>query len=247
LAVSLARRAVRTLNAEGFLKALPLELRAVQVGNEVIAKFTTDNVFEMPIGKLMPLTPAEWADPSIGRVATNAVLIFAVAAVCSGHPSALAKLRTCLSQVEGLNPHLQGLFERIDDPGTENASLSMSVASTLGRMLVPDYALDATAAFAATVHFYQLLRRHELGEVAAVTVVTSFSRIWQDILANRRFSVCAPTKSEPAILESLSKRGPYLARLAHLILASQTAVTTRLSDELRAALQAAAVSAPRSA
>lgn len=245
LILSLARRAVRTLDVGRLFEILPFEPRAAQVGNEVIAKFNTDNVYTMPTGKLTPITVAEWADPSIVRFAMNVVLIFAVSAVCSGQPEAVGRLRDPLVKVEGLGPHVKALFNVVDEPALTSASLSGSVGSIVGRMLSPDYVFDATEAFAATVYFFRLLRNNELGEVAAVKVVTCFSGIWRDILANRRFSVRTPAVSEPAILESLSKGGTYMSRLAHLILASQAAVTTRLSDDLRALIQAVALKAPR--
>jgi hypothetical protein len=74
-------------------------------------------------------------------------------------------------------------------------------------------------------------------------VVTRFGAIWRDILATRRFSVVAPAVSEPAIVESLSTSGPYVARLAHLILASRAAVRTGLSEDLRATIEGAAAPA----
>lgn len=237
----LARRAVRTLNLDRFLRVLPLEGRAAQVGMQVVAKFDADNVFTMPTGKLTPLTPAEWIEPSFAQFGTDAALIFAVAAVCAGRPDILAQLRTRLVEIEGLTRRLTTLFEVVDERALADKSLSTDIASTLGQMLEPGHVFDAAGAFAATVYFFQLLRRHELGEVAAAVVYTRFSGVWRDILANRRFSMRAPAAAEPAILESLSRGGPYMPRLAHLILASEAAVTTHLSVDLRATVREAAV------
>jgi tetratricopeptide (TPR) repeat protein len=240
LSVSLVRSAVRTLNVNRFLESLPVEPRAARVANEVMARSSPESVYEMPTGGLSPLSPDEWSDPFFAQVAKTTVLVFAIVAVCSGRPEVLAQLRTRLPEIGGLPPQLTTLFEVIDEPAIGAESLLAEVASTVGHMLQRDYVFDAAGAFAATVHFFQLLRRHELGEVAAVTVFTHFSVVWRDILANRRFSVRAPAVSEPSILESLSRAGPYRARLAHLILASEIAVTRHLSDELRATIRAAA-------
>jgi hypothetical protein len=236
----LARRALRTLDVDRFIEILPLEGRAAEVGSQLMGKLDHSNTHAMPQGKLSPVTMTEWSEPRFTQFGIDAVLIFAAAAVCAGRPDVLAHLRTGFIRIGGLALRLTTLFDLFDQPARTNDSLHMIVASTLGRMLEPGHVFDASAAFAATVYIFRLLRRHELGDVAAVKVYTYFSGLWRDILTHRRFSMRSPAATEPAILESLSQGGPYLQRLARLILASEAAVMTRLADDLRTTVRQAA-------
>lgn len=240
LTLRLARRALRTHDVDRFIEILPFEGRAAEVGTQLVRKLDRDNAHAMPQGKLSLVTMTEWIEPRFAQFGTDAVLIFAAAAVCGGRPDVLAHLRTSLIRIDGLAPRLTVLFDLLDEPARTNESPHMEVASTLGRMLEPRHVFDASEAFAATVYFFHLLRRHELGDVAAVKVYTYFSGVWRGILTHRRFSMRTPAVTEPAILESLSLGGPYLQRLARLILASEAAVTTRLPDDLRATVRRAA-------
>lgn len=236
----ITRRALRTLNVDHFVELLPLEARAVQVGNQLMSSLNPGSVNTMRTGKLTPISPAEWSALPLARFGTDAVLIFASAAVCAGRPNLLVLLRARASALEGLGPDVETLFKLIEEPALTNSSLSKDVASTLGWMLRPGHVFDASGAFAATVRIFQLLRRNELGEVGAAIAYRYFSDVWRDILANRRFSMRAPVATEPAILESLSRDGRYVARLAHLIVASEAAVAVRVSDDLRAIIRTAA-------
>jgi hypothetical protein len=105
-------------------------------------------------------------------------------------------------------------------------------------MLQPGFVFVAREAFMATIYIIQLLSRHVLGEAVAVAVVEYFSRVWRDILANRSFSVRNPGVNGPLILDSVTKAESGLAKLAHLVLASEPAVRAPLSPELRGAIRA---------
>jgi hypothetical protein len=240
LTLRLARRAVRTLNVDRFIELLPFEGRAAEIGTQLMRQLDRDNAHAMPQGKLSPVTMAEWIEPRFTQFGTDGILIFATAAVCADRPDALARLRASLARIDGLPASVAVLFSLLDEPARTDESLHSGVASTLGRMLQPGHVFGAPDAFAATVYLFCLLRRHELGDVAAVKIYTYFSDAWRNILAHRRFSVRTPAATESAILGSLTQGGPYIQRLARLILACESGVATRLPDNLRATIQQSA-------
>jgi hypothetical protein len=196
-----------------------------------------DNIFAMPIGILKPVSVGEWSDEAIQKASTSAVLIFAVAAVCSGRLDIFEDLRAKLSQTRELGPSVAPLFDMISTPPDKRDDLIVMVASILGQMLQPGFVFDAGEAFMATVYLIQLLARHVLGETAAGPIVGFFSQVWRDVLANRTFSVRSPAATGPFILAALFKGASNRAKLAHLVLASEAAVRARLSDELRASIR----------
>jgi hypothetical protein len=240
LTLRLARRAVRTFNVDRFIELLPFEGRAAEIGTQLMRQLDRDNAHAMPQGKLSPVTMAEWIEPRFTQFGTDAVLIFATAAVCAGRPDAVARLRAGLTRIDGLAASVTILFSLLDEPARTDDSLHSGVASTLGRMLQPGHVFSAPEAFGATAYFFFLLRRHELGDVAAVKVYTCFSDAWRDILTHRRFSMRTPAATEPAILESLAQGGPYLQRLARLILASESEIAGRFPDNLRTTVRQSA-------
>ena len=236
LALHLAQRALRSLDVDRFIDVLPLEARAAKERLQLVGMIDRDNPV-MPLGKLSPITLNEWGEPPFARFGIDAVLIFAATAICRHRPEVLAKLRTGSGEISGLASNLSPVFDRLDNPTKNNESLHMEIASTLGRMLGPGHAFDASEAFVSTVHVFQLLRGHELGDVAAVSIYDYFSQVWQDILTTRRFSMRTPAATETGILETLSRGGPYLKRLAHLILTTEAAVNIVLSVELAATIR----------
>ena len=134
-----------------------------------------------------------------------------------------------------------GVRAALDIRGDHEAVVAVVVvASILGQMLQPDFVFDATEAFMATVYLNQLLSHHVLGETAAGPIVDYFSQVWRDIFAKRAFSVRNPTTSGPQILSAHLKGAGNRAKLANLVLASESAVRANLSDELRADIRATA-------
>jgi hypothetical protein len=240
LPTSLMQAALRALSVERFLDVLAIYPRAVVEGAAIVANRRVDDVFAMPAGTLKPVTEEEWNDKAIQDAATSAVLVFAVTAVCSGRLDGFEDLRARLSQIPGLGPSVSPLFNTISAPSDKRDNLIIVVASMLGQMLRPSFVFDAGEAFMATVYFLQLLSSHVLGETAAGPIADYFSHVWRDILAKRAFSVRNPGTSGPLILAALSKGASNCAKLANLVLASEAAVRTHLSDELKATIRAIA-------
>ena len=240
LASSLLEAALRNLNVERFLDALAVYPRAVTEGVAIMASRRAEDVLAMPLGMLKPIAVGEWGDEKIQEATTSAILIFAVTAVCSGRLDVFEDFRARLSYTRGLGPSVAPLFDTISNPTDKRDNLTVVVASILGQMLQPDFVFDATEAFMATVYLNQLLSHHVLGETAAGPIVDYFSQVWRDIFAKRAFSVRNPTTSGPQILSAHLKGAGNRAKLANLVLASESAVRANLSDELRADIRATA-------
>jgi tetratricopeptide (TPR) repeat protein len=232
------RASIRASNLDRFLEILPTYARAVAVGGSMMADMRTRSLLEMPTGSPQPVGTDDWTDPSIQEATVSAILAFALALVCSGKNDAFEDLRTRVLQTPGLSTAAESSFATISTPVDRCDDLHVVIASTVGLMLQLSFVFDAREAFMASVYIIQLLSRHVLGEAVAAPVVEYFSRVWRDILANRSFSVRAPNVNGPLILDSVTKTETALAKLAHLILASEAAVKAHLSPELRGAIRA---------
>jgi hypothetical protein len=235
LASRLIQAALRGINVNRFIDVLVIYPRAVLEG-VAIMKRQDYSVFEMPAGLLKPIAAGEWSQESIKEATTSAVLLFMLAAVCSGRREVVEILRARLTALEGLAPSLEPVFDNISKPSERKDDLVVVAASILGQMLRTDFVFDADDAFMATVHLIQLLSGHVLGEAAAGPIFEYFAQVWRDILANRTFSVRNPAATAPFILASFSKGATNRAKLAYLVLASEAAVRRHLSDDLRAKL-----------
>jgi hypothetical protein len=233
LASRLTQAALRALNVDRFLDTLAIYSRAVVEGVAIMANRRLEDVFAMPTGMLKPVAGGEWSEKSIREASTSAVLIFAVAAVCSGRLDVFEELRARLLRTVGLDVSLAPLFDAISEPSDTRDDLVIVVASILGQMLQPGFVFDAGEAFAATVFFIQLLSGHVLGETAAGPIVEYFSLVWRDILAKRAFSVRSPATNGPLILAAANDGYSARAKLANLILVAEAGVSAHLSSELR--------------
>lgn len=240
LTFTLLQSAVRRLDVDRFLDALAIYPRAGAVAKAIIPNQRPEDFFAMPIGHVKRIGEAEWSDHFIKEAATSAVLVFAVVAVCSCRGDVYDQLHRRVMQAEGLGPALAPLFNTITSPPEKPSDVIVAVASTLSRMLKPDFVFNASEAFVATVYLAQLVSDHILGEVAAGVIVAYFSNVWRDILANRTFSVRGPATNGPLILAALSKGQSNRAKLANLVLTSEAAARERLSDGIKGAIRAMA-------
>jgi hypothetical protein len=238
LASTLLTRTVRLLDVDGFVEILPSYARALNLGTRLPRD--PSMVMNPPTGVLIPVGPREWTDPENAEAAANPILLFGFAAVCSGQSEKFSRLRAHLEKQPGLKAALEDLFAIIDGSGSARKDATATYARLLGQMLQPDFVFDAREAFFATVHLVQLLGNHILGDTAAVPIADYFTHVWQDIVANRPFSLRSPAVIGPMILEATTQGATPRARLANVSLAAEAAVRDSLSDDLRATIRALA-------
>lgn len=233
LAVSVLQAATRTVNVDRFLKTLHIYPRALEVAIKTIPGRKPEDVLKMPIGSIKPITVMQWREKTISEASVSAVLIFALMTVASGRRDAYDDLFDKVSKQSGLGQVVAPLFTMIAGPAEKRSDAIPAVADIVGQMVDPDFVFDAAEAFAATVHIVQVLAGHVLGETVAGAVLRYFEAEWKDILAKRTFSVRNPSAVGPFILAAFSKGISNMAKLANVVLASESAVRAHLSDELR--------------
>jgi hypothetical protein len=103
LASRLLQVSIRRSNVDRFLEVLPTYSRAVVVGSSMIPDMLTRSLLDWPTGSLKPVGTDDWTDPFIEEATVSAILVFALALVCSGKTDAFEELRVRVSQTAGLS------------------------------------------------------------------------------------------------------------------------------------------------
>jgi hypothetical protein len=233
LAGSLLKSAVRTLDIKRFIDALSVYPRAVTIAVENMSIRRPEDVFEMPKGVIKRICDDNWTDPKYKDIITCAVVIFLIAIVCSGCADRVDDFRRRVQAMDGLHACLKPIFDVVTSASASSDDPIYIVAGLSGKMMQLDYSFDADDAFLATVYITQLLSGHVLGEEAARPVLEYFSVVWRDLVLNRSFLIRSPAMSGPLILEKMNDGRTNLAKLANLVLAAESAVRKKLSNDLR--------------
>jgi hypothetical protein len=106
LASHLLDASIRRSNVDRFLEVLPTYTRAVVLGSSIMADARARSVADMPTGSsLKPVGTDEWTDPSIREATISAILVFALALVCSGKTETFEELRARVLQTADLSIH----------------------------------------------------------------------------------------------------------------------------------------------
>jgi hypothetical protein len=227
----LIEAALRELDVERFVAALKVYPRAVAVGVANLKAWGGGDMFNQPVGTIAPVGDGEWAG-EFEISAKNAVLAFALVCACRARNDVLTLFKVTTEQLPGLGPLLQPIFTTLGDPTEREDDIHFIIPSLISRIRNQE-AFDARDAFMATVYILQFLEGSVLSETTALSVVTFFESQWRDIVANRTFSMRDPSINGPNILAACRKGLTAMARLANLALASEAAVSRKLSPELR--------------
>ncbi|MCF8470886.1 MAG: hypothetical protein K9G30_08890, partial [Parvibaculum sp.] len=239
LAARLLQAATRRLDIDGFLEAMRVYPRAIDLGAKSIKDRKPEDVLNMPIGVIKPVEGKQWQEDRVRDPVRSAILLFVLAAVAQGRHDIYDAFRKSCLQAVGLNAIAAATFDLIDNPPYKGDDAIVSVAKIVHQMLGEDI-FDAMDAFGATVVIVQLLFNHVLGETVAGPVVRYFNSVWQEIIVERTFSMRNPSATGPLILAAFDKGVTNTATLAHVALASEAAVKAHFSDDLRTLLHSIA-------
>jgi hypothetical protein len=236
LAGHLVEAATRRLDIDGFIDAMRVYPRAVDMAVQFFPQRVPEDILNMPLGMIKPLTVLQWQEPSLRETVRSAVLLFALAALAQGRRDVYDAFRKRCENTIGLSTTAQSLFHLIDDPPEKSSEAIASVAKVVHHMRDRKFLFDAQDLFAAVVVVVQLLSGHVLGEIVAKPVLVYFRLVWEDIMLKRTFSMRHPSATGPLVLAAFGKGATNVASLARVALAAEAAVKDHLSSTLRANL-----------
>jgi hypothetical protein len=169
----LAEAAVRDLDVDGFLETLKTYPRAVVDAIRNLRGWGGGDVFNQPLGHLVPIAESEWKNDSIAQSTKNAVLSFMLVCGSRGRGDVMADFRQKIMRIPGLAAEVEGLFHAMDEPSEDETDAYVIVPSVVGRLLKGE-AFDVNDVFLSAVYLLQLLENSLLAPPAAAAMMRAY-------------------------------------------------------------------------
>ncbi len=232
LAASTIRAAVRELDVDRFLSEIVIWPKAEIEGIRTYTEWKGRDLFNIPQGKISPITEHEWSDTRVGECTKRAVLSFMLGIGVRRRVGLMRDLRKKIKAMPGLWDLTKELFYLAENPSNDRSNIFLIVANVVGKFLNKQV-IDANDIFLSCAAAIQFLDGGVFGETIASIMMVQYEKLWQDLLENRAFSMRSPRTNGPIILEAMRKGELAIQRMANMALATEAAAKAHLSDDLR--------------
>ncbi|WP_144061256.1 tetratricopeptide repeat protein [Hyphomicrobium denitrificans] len=184
-------------------------------------------------GRLRELVAADYSDAIVVSSIQNAVIAFAVQAVCNKQGQLLAELGQQLSSTLSDVPAFGPLVDALSGRSMINDGSQVLITSRLALLATRREKLSPSQLLEAQCRIVDSTRQNELKGAVSASVGRWVVETWREMTTARRFELRMPMRTCLAIEQACESTEGGLGLAAKILLAAEAATRQELSPEFR--------------